>query len=342
MTAVETASGRWAPRRRATRWASRARACTGAASHPVRRPRGQHHHGPSIRPSGTSCSRRSTASGFLIRPRQRSTRPCSTKGPISARRGRCIGCWTPPARSRSGAIRSGAPGTPRRSCSRRSRTRFGAGTSRSSSARSSGRTFLCTSSSTSSVGTSSAGYCAPRERRARRAAHRRDVRPSAFARPTHAACRPGRRDAHGSRRPAVAISGWSRRRGRPVHVQRRPIFRIPVQNAEIMSQISRRFESMERTRSARCSFPRKPGRHPSGLGFLTPAVVHLGRPGTVRAHRDWVFAAAYAAHPERFMKAVRTPPISRSRLDQPAREKHAGQDRPGPRSPDPTARRMAG
>jgi putative transposase len=40
----------------------------------------------------------------------------------------------------------------------------------------------------------------------------------------------------------------------------------------------------------------------SGLGFLTPAVVHFGRAATVRAHRQHVLAAAYAAHPERFVK----------------------------------------
>jgi putative transposase len=40
----------------------------------------------------------------------------------------------------------------------------------------------------------------------------------------------------------------------------------------------------------------------SGLGFLTPAVVHVGQAATVRAHRQRVLAAAYAAHPERFVK----------------------------------------
>jgi putative transposase len=39
----------------------------------------------------------------------------------------------------------------------------------------------------------------------------------------------------------------------------------------------------------------------SGLGFLTPAVVHFGQADVVRAHRDRVLAAAYAAHPERFV-----------------------------------------
>jgi putative transposase len=41
--------------------------------------------------------------------------------------------------------------------------------------------------------------------------------------------------------------------------------------------------------------------HHSGLGFLTPAVVHFGQAEVVRAHRDRVLAAAYAAHPERFV-----------------------------------------
>ena len=39
----------------------------------------------------------------------------------------------------------------------------------------------------------------------------------------------------------------------------------------------------------------------SGLGFLTPAVVHFGQAEVVRAHRDRVLAAAFAAHPERFV-----------------------------------------
>jgi putative transposase len=41
--------------------------------------------------------------------------------------------------------------------------------------------------------------------------------------------------------------------------------------------------------------------HHSGLGFLTPAVVHFGQAAIVRAHRQRVLAAAYAAHPERFV-----------------------------------------
>jgi len=41
--------------------------------------------------------------------------------------------------------------------------------------------------------------------------------------------------------------------------------------------------------------------HHSGLGYLTPAMVHHGLAATVRAQRHDVLAAAYAAHPERFV-----------------------------------------
>src|ERR1700737_4996827 len=40
----------------------------------------------------------------------------------------------------------------------------------------------------------------------------------------------------------------------------------------------------------------------SGLGFLTPTVVHYGAAAAVREQRQHVLSAAYAAHPERFVK----------------------------------------
>ena len=41
--------------------------------------------------------------------------------------------------------------------------------------------------------------------------------------------------------------------------------------------------------------------HHSGLGYLTPAMVHHGRAATVRTHRQHVLTAAYGVHPERFV-----------------------------------------
>jgi len=44
--------------------------------------------------------------------------------------------------------------------------------------------------------------------------------------------------------------------------------------------------------------------HHSALGFLTPAVVHYGLADGVREKRQQVLAAAFAAHPERFVKGT--------------------------------------
>ncbi len=47
--------------------------------------------------------------------------------------------------------------------------------------------------------------------------------------------------------------------------------------------------------------------HHSGLGFLTPAVVHAGVAEGVRTYRTRVLTAAYAAHPERFVNGMPQP-----------------------------------
>lgn len=46
----------------------------------------------------------------------------------------------------------------------------------------------------------------------------------------------------------------------------------------------------------------------SGIGFHTPADVHYGRAELVHAQRGDVLTAAYAAHPERFVRRPPTPP----------------------------------
>lgn len=47
--------------------------------------------------------------------------------------------------------------------------------------------------------------------------------------------------------------------------------------------------------------------HHSGLGLLTPATVHHGRADEVLAQRRAVLHAAYAAHPERFVRGLPEP-----------------------------------
>ena len=46
----------------------------------------------------------------------------------------------------------------------------------------------------------------------------------------------------------------------------------------------------------------------SGIGLLTPATVHHGEAAATRAARQTVLRAAYAAHPERFVRGAPTPP----------------------------------
>jgi len=48
--------------------------------------------------------------------------------------------------------------------------------------------------------------------------------------------------------------------------------------------------------------------HHSGIGLLTPEVVHYGWSAHVLAQRGQVLASAYAAHPERFVRQPPTPP----------------------------------
>jgi hypothetical protein len=48
--------------------------------------------------------------------------------------------------------------------------------------------------------------------------------------------------------------------------------------------------------------------HHTGLGLMTPAMVHHGLADAVLAHRQQVLQAAYGAHPERFVRGMPTPP----------------------------------
>jgi len=47
--------------------------------------------------------------------------------------------------------------------------------------------------------------------------------------------------------------------------------------------------------------------HHTGLGLMTPAMVHHGLADAVYAHRQQVLQAAYEAHPERFVSGMPTP-----------------------------------
>ncbi len=71
-----------------------------------------------------------------------------------------------------------------------------------------------------------------------------------------------------------------------------------------------RFGSLEDARTwARSLFQwYNEAHHHSGIGLLTPATVHHGQAPAVRAARQEVLTAAYAAHPERFVRGRPQPP----------------------------------
>jgi putative transposase len=71
-----------------------------------------------------------------------------------------------------------------------------------------------------------------------------------------------------------------------------------------------RFGSIEHSRSFCQSFFLwyNHDHHHSGLGLLTPAVVHYGKAAEVIAQRKAVLDAAFRAHPERFVRKPPTPP----------------------------------
>ena len=48
--------------------------------------------------------------------------------------------------------------------------------------------------------------------------------------------------------------------------------------------------------------------HHSGIGMMTPAMVHYGLAATVHANRQLALDAAYAAHPQRFVRRAPAPP----------------------------------
>ena len=198
-----------------------------------------------------------------------------------------------------------------RSCWRPGRTSSGAGTSPSCSARPPGPTSTCTSSSTSSAATWSAGR-SPTPNRPRWPSGC-SPRPSPSSRSRLAAdraCRPGLlHDLQAGRLPA--------RRPRrhqdplpPPRLQRQPVFREPVQDPQVPARLPRPLRL----------HPGRPGLLPGLLPLVQRRAPPLrdrdddppGRPLRPRRQlhqaRAQVLAAAYAAHPERF---VRQPPAPR-------------------------------
>ena len=144
----------------------------------------------------------------------------------------------------------------------------------------------------------------------------------------------------------LADLGVTKTHSRPHVSNDNPFSEAQFKTLKYCPQFPDRFGSIEDGRAFGQVFFRwynQDHRH-SGLGFLTPAVVHFGQAEAVRAHRDRVLAAAYA----RASRALRQRPAAtrrpaERRLDQPARQKSDAPRMPQERrSPGPTAHSMAG
>ena len=102
----------------------------------------------------------------------------------------------------------------------------------------------------------------------------------------------------------LADLGVIKTHSRPHVSNDNPFSEAQFKTLKYCPQFPERFGSIENGRAfGQVFFPwyNQEHRH-SGLGFLTPAVVHFGHAAAVRDHRQLVLAAAYAAHPERFVK----------------------------------------
>jgi len=107
----------------------------------------------------------------------------------------------------------------------------------------------------------------------------------------------------------LADLGVTKTHSRPRVSNDNPFSEAQFKTLKYCPQFPERFGSIEDGRAFGQNFFRwyNHEHHHSGLGFLTPAVVHYGVAAMVRAQRQHVLAAAYAAHPDRFVNGLPQP-----------------------------------
>ncbi len=108
----------------------------------------------------------------------------------------------------------------------------------------------------------------------------------------------------------LADLGITKTHSRPHCPNDNPFSEAQFKTLKYMPQFPDRFGSQPHAHEfCRRFFPwyNDSHRH-SGIGYHTPADVHYGRADAVRALRGEVLAAAYAAHPERFVRKPPEPP----------------------------------
>jgi putative transposase len=130
----------------------------------------------------------------------------------------------------------------------------------------------------------------------------------------------------------LADLGVTKTHSRPHVSNDNPFSEAHFRTLKYCPQFPDRFGSIEDGRAFCQAFFRwyNHDHHHSGLGFLEPAVVHFGQAAAVRAHREVVLAAAYVAHPERFVNGPPRPAdLPTAVWINPPVKKPARQDAPG-------------
>lgn len=108
----------------------------------------------------------------------------------------------------------------------------------------------------------------------------------------------------------LADLGVEKTHSRPHVSNDNPYSESQFKTMKYRPEFPNRFDSIEHARS----FCRRfidwynTAHHHSGIGLLTPAVVHYGRADEVTARRASVLADAFAATPERFVRGMPQPP----------------------------------
>jgi len=130
----------------------------------------------------------------------------------------------------------------------------------------------------------------------------------------------------------LADLGVTKTHSRPHVSNDNPFSEAQFKTLKYCPQFPERFGSLEDGRAFGQVFFRwyNEEHHHSGLGFLTPAVVHFDDAAPVRDHRRAVLAAAYAEHPERFVKGASQPAdLPTAVWSNPPAKNTAVQDPPG-------------
>jgi putative transposase len=130
----------------------------------------------------------------------------------------------------------------------------------------------------------------------------------------------------------LADLGVTRSHSRPQVSNDNPFSEAQVKTLKYRPDFPARFGSLEDARvfcQAFFSWYNGEHRH-SGIGLMTPPAVHDGRASMVRDARQRVLSAAYAAHPERFVRKPPQPPrLPHAVWINPPKEQSASQDRTG-------------